>query len=419
MEKRDNDDINDANNTNTNTTNPTNTNNNNTNPTTNTTANNTPNNSRLTVALAGCGRVARKHAKAWNQLPDLYQPVALIDQSKEACRSLNQEFGLGLAESDFYTDVASLFAARAGVKTKPDVVALTTPSGTHYSLAKTALEHGSHVFVEKPMTLDLEEARELKNLAQTTHRKIAVGHIYRFFPLVDIIREDIAAGVYGRILAADVVVHWGHDQAYYDSAAWRGTWQQDGGALMNQTVHALDLMVWLLGLKPASVQGTISRLTHVMEAEDYGAALLKMSDGSVCRVEGTTSTPESQHEASFYISTEKAQIRAGLRSGKPYVQVLDNDGKKTGHYWRRTLAVMRQNGFKRQLQAYLNPHTGIYWDLAQAISADRPPRADVNSGLEAVENVLAIYQSALLGGAPVALPLSDFSLREMESYTFE
>ncbi len=367
------------------------------------------------IALAGCGRVARKHAKAWKHLPDLYQPIALIDQSKEACRKLNDEFQLGLTDANFFSDVESLY--QAGVT--PDVLALTTPSGTHFALARLAITHGSHIFVEKPMTLDLEEARELAALAKAASLKLAVGHIYRFFPLVDLIRQDIAAGVYGRVLASDVLVHWGHDQAYYDSAAWRGTWRQDGGALMNQTVHALDLMVWLLGQKAVSIQGAISRLTHNMEAEDYGAALIRMSDGSICRVEGTTTTPESQHSASFYISTEKAQIKAGLRSGKPFIQVLDNDGHKTGRYWRRTLSLMRQNGFTRQLKAYLNPHTGIYQDLAKAIREDLAPRADAFAGLESVENVLAIYRSALLGGQAVTLPLDNFSLSEMEGFPFD
>ncbi|NCC83307.1 MAG: Gfo/Idh/MocA family oxidoreductase [Clostridia bacterium] len=365
------------------------------------------------VALAGCGRVAAKHAKALRQLNDRFQLVALVDGRQEACRDLNTEWKFGLTEDNFFDSIEAMY--EAGVQ--PDIVSLTTPSGTHYALTRMALERGAHVLVEKPMTLDLQEARNLVSLAHELGLRIAVGHIYRFFPLVGLIRQDLAEGKYGRVLSADVRVHWGHDQAYYDQAAWRGTWLQDGGALMNQTVHALDLMIWLLGEKTVAVQGAIARLSHKMEAEDYGAAILEMTNGSLCRVEGTTNTPPKMHSASFYISTEGAEIEAGLRSGLPYIKVRDRQGKGAkAHYWRRTLAAMRKNGFGRQLKAYLNPHTGIYWDLAQALDQDIAPRADGMSGMEAVENVLGIYKSALEGGRRVSLPLDSFSLQEMRGF---
>lgn len=366
----------------------------------------------LTVALAGCGRVASKHAKAFRQLKGLLRPIALIDGRLEAASSLNEKRQLGLERGALFQTLDAMY----GAGLKPDIVAITTPSGTHFELARRALEEGSHVLIEKPMTLDPEEGRFLVELAEKRGLKIAVGHIYRFFPLVDLVREDLARGVYGRVLASEVKVHWGHEQPYYDQAAWRGSWAQDGGALMNQSVHALDLMVWLLGSKPVSLQGQIARLCHRMEAEDYGTALLTMPDGHICRLEGTTNTPEALHEASFYISTEKAEIYAGLRSGKPYIKAFDRSGKACGHYIRRFLKTLFASGFTLRLKSYLNPHTGIYQDLARAIRDNGIPRASGRDGLEAVEHVLAIYRSALTGGLPTALPLGDFKISEMKGF---
>lgn len=367
---------------------------------------------RLTVALVGCGRVAAKHAKAFKHLKRELLPIALVDTGAAACEILNAEHNLQIAPQNYFQSLDALYASGH----RPDIIAITTPSGTHYQLAKTALENGSHVLIEKPMTLDLKEASALIRLAEQKHLQIAVGHIYRFFPLVDLVRDDIAAGKYGRVLASEVKVHWGHEQPYYDQAAWRGSWAQDGGALMNQTVHALDLMVWLLGSRPLSIQGRIARLHHQIEAEDYGAAMLEMADGHICRVEGTTNTPEKRKAASFYISTEGAEIYAGLKNGLPYIKAYDRSGKKCGHYKRRLLSSLFKNGFFLQLKCYLNPHSGIYRDLAAAIREGRPPRAGGRDGMNAVEYVMAVYRSALMGGVPAALPLGEFSLADMKGF---
>ncbi len=367
---------------------------------------------KYTLALIGCGRVANKHAKAFGHLKDELEVLALVDGRLEACQNLNHEHNLGLRDAQMFTSIENFYAANLPV----DILAITTPSGSHYALAKEALTRGHHVFIEKPMTLDIEEARDLLTLSQKYSKKIAMGHIYRFFPLVEHIREDIVAGIYGEILSAEVKVHWGHDQAYYDQAPWRGTWAADGGALMNQSIHALDLMVWLLNLKVASVQGSIAQRMHTMEAEDYGAALYIMENGAILSLEGTTITPENAHQASFLIRLEKAEIHAGLKKGKPFIQARDRAGKKVGNYLSRVWEKMRTDGVKRSLRAFLNPHTGIYMDFITALHEDRAPRADGISGVESVENILAVYKSARNAGARVHLPLENFSLEDMQGY---
>ena len=371
-------------------------------------------NKSLKLALVGLGRVAEKHLKAIKHLGNTYEIVALVDNNSNRQVEVNEKFELNLNDTNFFQSLEAFY--ESGLKA--DVVAIATPSGTHYSLAKLALEHGSHLMVEKPLTLNLEEAYELLELSRNKNLKIAVGHIYRFFPIVDQLQKDIAAGEFGKILAADVIVHWGHDQAYYDQSAWRGTWAQDGGAMMNQTVHALDLMTWLLSSKIVSIQGQIKQLTHKMEAEDYGAALLEMDKDFICRIEGTTNTPDNQQSASFYISTERAEISAGLKKKKPYFSIIKRDGKKlTGKYIRAFLAKAWKNGIKKSINEFSNPHTGIFKDLATAILEDRSPRANGLDGLQSVEAILAIYKSALNDGNSVKLPIEkDFTLEQMQGF---
>ena len=170
-----------------------------------------------------------------------------------------------------YDSLEDLFKER-----KPDIVSITTPSNSHYPLARLALENRCHLFIEKPMTLNLDEARDLIQLAKVEERQIAVGHIYRFFPLVDLIQHEIALDKHGKVLHGTVQVQWGHEQNYYDLAAWRGKWLSDGGVLMNQSVHAVDLMQWLVGAKSIAAQGSIHQQVHRMEAEDYGVGLLHL-----------------------------------------------------------------------------------------------------------------------------------------------
>ncbi|MDD3866964.1 MAG: Gfo/Idh/MocA family oxidoreductase [Eubacteriales bacterium] len=366
---------------------------------------------QLKVAIVGCGVVAAKHLRAIHTLKKAYRLCAVVDARPEAAVSLLKRFKLsggGPSAIGVYDTVSTMLE-----ECSPDLVAVTTPSGSHYSIALASLNAGCHVLVEKPLTLDLKEARHLLAVAEQQGLQIAVGHIYRFFPLVGLLRDDLRSGRFGRLFYGDVKVRWGHDQAYYDQAAWRGTWHADGGALMNQSIHALDLMTWLLGQPVERVSGWIDRQAHVMEAEDFGLAMLQLANGVYCQLEGTTNTDPKQQEASFYICGSDGEIRAGIRAGKPYVKVRDRSGRRlTRHYlWRYVKALLRTAGPAGFAQLK-NPHTGLYRDLADAISQHRPPLADGRSGLLAVEQVLAIYQSALTGQA-VQLPLADFQLQDM------
>ena len=369
----------------------------------------------FSYALIGCGRVSVKHIKAVLKKNSPYRFVAIADTDPSAPSRLFTAVGLPRRETDnlqknihFYTDYQELLETE-----KPDVTAITTPSGLHCAMAAAAMKVGSHILLEKPMAMSSLEVRELCNISRSTGREIAMGHIYRYFPIVGLIREDIRKGIFGEISHGSVQVRWGHDQAYYDQAVWRGSWKSDGGALMNQSIHALDLMCWLMDSPALSASATIAQRYHKMEAEDVGLGFLELQSGALCQIEGTTNTSTLRHEASFHITGSRGSISLGLRSGRPFFDIRDERGKsKNKHYFARQLKL---SGWK-SIPDFFNPHIGIYDDLAESIRNNRRPIADALSGCTSVEMVLALYKSAK-EGKKISLPLrEDFSAEEMTGF---
>lgn len=376
----------------------------------------------LKIALVGCGRVAEKHLKAFNYLAKTNRKhgkrvelIAVVDPFPQARERIlsgykfkknetairqntnvvgKNNVGQHIKQFDF---IEELFATNLNDNNrKPDIVAITTPSGQHYAQAKLALENDCHVFIEKPIAMQLEHAQELQILAEQINKKIVIGHIYRYFPVIGLVAQDIAMGMFGKPLYGTVSVRWGHDQAYYDQAAWRGTREHDGGAIMNQSIHALDLMHWLLGAPELiSAKGAISTQIHQMESEDLGFGIFELADDCWLMLEGTTNTEPTRPEASFFVRLTKGDIKAGISSGKISFSVFDPNGKQLKkRYIKREIAQrIKIEGFSYLLQMG-NPHTAIYIDLIDSILYDKQPLADVVSGIKSLELVLALYQDA-------------------------
>lgn len=360
------------------------------------------------VVIIGCGRVAVKHLKAIHKLGKKCELVALVDNNPDAPKKLLDSSKINPANVKIYSDYKL-----AITELKPDIVAVTVPSGLHYAIAEFALNNGCNLLLEKPMTMSSDESRKIYELASAVNRKIAMGHIYRYFPLVNLLQNDIADGKYGKVLHGTIYVRWGHGDDYYNSAAWRGTWKSDGGAMMNQTIHAIDLLVWLMGTKPVEATAMLTQRLRKIEAEDLGMAILKMEDGSLASIEGTTATSEKEHAAMFSVFCEKGTISLGLNKGKPKLNIRDGKGKKlNGKYIR---AQIKASGIGSLLGA-LNPHTGIYADFIDSLENNKQPIADAYAGYSSVDTLMGIYKSARDNKA-VKLPLEeDFSSSDMSGY---
>ena len=373
-------------------------------------SNSTNNKAPLPVVLIGCGRVAEKHLKAIKKLSGL-ELKAVVDVNPDSAKRLLNSVK-GFADVKFFNDYKEAID-----EIKPSIVSVTVPSGLHYQIAKYAMEHGCNLLLEKPMTMSVSEAREIYELSQKTGLKVAMGHIYRYLPIVGLVREDIAEGKYGKVTHGTIYVRWGHGEDYYSSAAWRGTWKSDGGALMNQSIHAIDLLVWLMGSEPEEAQAMIAQRVRNIEAEDLGMAVLRLENGALAQIEGTTATIPSKHTAEFSVFCENGQLSMGLDSGKPHLNIysVKPDGKLkklNGYYIRKQF----KEGGLFSYKCALNPHLGIYKDLSESIIENKAPIADAYAGFSSVDTLLGIYKSAK-EGRPVALPLTeDFNSIDMAGF---
>ena len=365
----------------------------------------------LTVIIIGCGRVAEKHLKAISKLKGSLALAAVVDTNPESAKRLLNSVK-GFANTKVYNDYKTAIE-----EVKPSIVSVTVPSGLHYQIAKYAMEHGCNLLLEKPMTMSVSEAREIFELSQKTGLKIAMGHIYRYLPIVGLLRDDIAEGKFGKVTHGTIYVRWGHGEDYYNSAAWRGTWKSDGGALMNQSIHAIDLLVWLMGSEPEEASSMIAQRLRKIEAEDLGMAVLRLENGALAQIEGTTSTVPSKHTAEFSVFCENGQLTMGLDSGKPHLKIygVKPDGKLkklNGYYIRKQFKTGGMFSYK----CALNPHLGIYKNLFDSIIENKNPIADAYSGFSSVDTLLGIYKSAK-EGRPVKLPLTeDFTSTDMTGY---
>lgn len=370
---------------------------------------------KLSVSLIGCGRVSVKHIRAIMKLSDRFQLCALVDADTNAPQRLLSECGITHAKMDklfpdlhIYSNYEDML-----IHEKPDIVSITVPSGLHYEMARAAIRAGSHLLLEKPMTMKSSEAQDLLKQSESAGIQIAMGHIYRYFPLIGLIHDDIRKGVFGKISHGTVSVRWGHNQNYYDQASWRGTWKNDGGAIMNQTIHALDLICWLMNSQPISAVGHLARRFRNIESEDVGLAILSLQNGTLCQVEGTTATSPKSHEASFFINGDKGSIHLGIRRGIPFFHIRNE--KNRNLFFHYLIREIRSKGISSLLSA-TNPHMAIYEDLHDAIIHFRSPISDAKSGQLSVDTALAIYRSAL-EKHPVHIPLNtDFSTDEMTGF---
>ena len=238
----------------------------------------------------------------------------------------------------------------------------------------------------------------LPSKAKEKNVKLCVSHQNRFNKAVQKIRSAVEEGRFGRMLHGTAHILWSRGEEYYAQAPWRGTWAQDGGCLMNQCIHNIDLLRWMMGDEISEVMAYTDRLTHdYIQAEDIGMALVRFRNGSYGMIEGTTNVYPHNLEETLYLFGEDGTVKAGGKS----VNVIESwdfrDGKDDPAY-------IKENFGENPPNVYGFGHTPLYRDMIEAIQNDRPPYVDGEAGMRALELVLAIYQSAATG-RPVSLPL--------------
>ncbi|MCS0543155.1 Gfo/Idh/MocA family oxidoreductase, partial [Aeromonas veronii] len=207
-------------------------------------------------------------------------------------------------------------------------VAICTESGKHAAMALDCIEAGANLIIEKPIALSLEDADEIIKKAKEKNVKVSACHQNRFNKSIQKIREAVEEERFGRLLHGTAHIRWNRGEDYYTQAPWRGTWEQDGGALMNQCIHNIDLLRWMMGGEITEVVGMTDNLKHgFIEAEDLGLALIKFSNGSYGIVEGTTNIFPTNLEETLYIFGDTGTVKAGGKSVNIIEEWLFADNK--------------------------------------------------------------------------------------------
>lgn len=347
--------------------------------------------------IVGCGMIAEYHTKAINELPNA-RVVAAYSRNKA-----NGEKIAGLAEGGpvaLFDDLDAMLAT-PGL----DVVCICTPSGAHRDPAVAAAKAGKHVVVEKPLEITLPRCDAIINACDAAGVRLCTIFPSRFSAANLRLKEAIETGRFGRLTMGDTYVKWYRTQEYYDSGGWRGTWDLDGGgALMNQAIHNVDLLSWLMG-DVATITAFTETLAHErIEVEDTAVAALRFKNGALGVIEAATSAyPGLSKRTEIHGDRGSARVEQDDLTLWDFQEKVPSDNE--------VLAAMAkaggQGGGSDPRGITHEGHRDQLADFLAAIDEGRAPIVDGREGRKSVEIIRAIYRSARDGGAPVALPIVD------------
>lgn len=338
----------------------------------------------MKYALIGCGRISPNHIVAAQR--NKLDIVAICDVNPNHMNDKVIKFKLS-SSVRCYTDYKEMLKTE-----QPELVAIATESGKHAQIALDCMTIGhANLIIEKPIALSLKDADQIIETAKQKKLKVCACHQNRFNKSIQKIREAVEMERFGKMFHGTAHIRWTRDYEYYARAKWRGTWEQDGGALMNQCIHDIDLLRWMMGDDIISVVGMTDRMKHdYIEAEDLGIALIHFKNGAYGIVEGTTNVYPHNLEETLYLFGEKGTVKAGGTS----VNVIEE--------WIFSDMLDDPETVKRQFHenppnVYGYGHTPLYEDVIMAIRQDRSPYVDAEAGRRALELILAIYKSAAEG----------------------
>jgi len=357
----------------------------------------------MKYGLIGCGRISPNHIAAAKR--NNLEFAGICDTDRKMLYDKVVKFDLQSVHQ--YVDYHEMIEQE-----KPELVAIATESGEHARIALDCIDAGCNLIIEKPIALSIDDADAIIEASKKKGVKVCASHQNRFNKSIQKIREAIDRNRFGRMFYGTAHVRWCRDWEYYSRAKWRGTWAQDGGALMNQCIHNIDLLRWMMGDEIDEVVGMTDRLNHpYIEAEDLGIALVKFKNGSYGIIEGTTDLYPRNLEETLYLFGEKGTVKAGGQSVNRIEEWRFADSLDESEEVIKQFAENPPN-------VYGFGHMPLYADVIEAIEKDREPYVNAEAGKRALELVLAIYKSAAEGRS-VKLPLekcstSDFVNRFIE-----
>lgn len=340
---------------------------------------------RIRFALVGCGRIAQNHIAAMANFADRVEVTGVCDVDAAALHAAAEK-----TRARPYVNLGALLA-----ESDADIVALATPSGLHAEQAVQIAESGRHVMTEKPMATRWHDGKRMVQACDAAGVRLFVVKQNRHNATLRLLKRAIDKSRFGRIYMVAVNVFWMRPQSYYDSARWRGTWEFDGGAFMNQASHYVDLLDWLIG-PVESVQAYTGTLARDIEVEDTGVANIRWRTGTLGSVNVTMLTYPKNLEGSITIIGENGTVRIGgvavneIQHWEFATPDPDDEEVKSASY--QTTSVY---GFG---------HPAYYANVINVLRGEADPDTDGREGLKSLEILVAIYRSAR-DGQRVSLPL--------------
>lgn len=350
-------------------------------------------------AVVGCGVIGRTHVNQVNAIEDA-RLVAVVDEIPDRAEAFSELYGV-----PGYTDLHEALQ-----RDDVHVVTVGTPSGLHGDVAIAAAKAGKHVIVEKPIEITLERADAMIAACREAGVKLCVISQHRFDPSTVTVKRRIEQGLFGRMLLGEAAINWYRSQGYYDSGAWRGTWALDGGgALMNQGIHTVDLLQYLMG-PVESVFAHAATLNHRrIEVEDSAVAVLRFRDGGMGTIVGTTlAYPGLSARVEVF-----GQQGTAVIENDQLTHLYVRDGVESGQVMHRDREAVNLAADPQaaDLNTAADPsaispggHLAQFMDMIEAVRGDREPMVNGPEGRKPLEIILAIYESARTG-KEVHLPL--------------
>jgi predicted dehydrogenase len=344
---------------------------------------------KLRFALIGCGRISANHISA---ILDNFEDTELIsvcdlikdraEQKVDEYLNYAKERSVSVIRPKVFTDYQEMLQ-----KEDIDACAICTESGYHAEISINCLTLKKHVLVEKPMVMSLQDADRMIQAAQKNNLKLAVCHQNRFNPPIQKLRQAIDEERFGRIFAGTARILWNRNKEYYDKANWRGTWKLDGGCLINQCTHNIDLLQWMIDSEIDSVYGQTGNYMHpYIQTEDYGSIIIKFKNGAIGNIEGTVCVyPKNLKETLTILGEKGTVIIGGLALNK--ILVWDFEDKQ------ESLEQLQKECDSEVENIYGKGHTPLYENIIDAIRNNTNPLIDGNEGKKSLSIILMAYKS--------------------------
>ena len=344
---------------------------------------------KLKFALIGCGRISTNHI---NAILDNFEDAELIsvcDLIKDRAKQKADEYLNYAKERSVSVIRPKVFIDYREMLQKEDInlCVICTESGYHAKIALNCLTQKKHILVEKPMAMSLLDADMMIREAEKNNVKLSVCYQNRFNLTIQKLRQAIEEGRFGKIIAVTARILWNRNKNYYDQAKWRGTWKLDGGCLMNQCTHSIDLLQWMTGDEIETVFGQTGNYLHPYnKTEDYGSIIIKFKNGAIGNIEGTVCVyPKNLEETLTILGERGTVVIGGLAVNK--ILVWDFEDKID------SLEEIQQKYNTEIPNVYGNGHSPLYKDFIDSIRNNNNPLIDGNEGKKSLEIILMAYKS--------------------------